>query len=162
VTAGGSSTCTAVPDTGWQVNGWTGDCAAAGTSTTCTLDNIQSDQSSTVGFEEIPLNIVATVASGNGTVSCDPASVPPGGSSTCTAVPEAGWQVSSWTGACEIADASETCTLYNVQSDQTSGVNFEVASAVPVELKPVPMLSRLGLIILSLLVVLTVAIRFRR
>jgi hypothetical protein len=161
VTAGGSSTCTAVPDTGWQVSGWTGDCAAAGTSETCTLDNIQSDQSSTVSFEEIPLNIVATVAAGNGTVSCDPASVTAGGSSTCTAVPDTGWQVSGWTGDCAAAGTSETCTLDNVQSDQTSGVNFEVASAVPVEVTPVPMFSRLGLIILSLLIVLTVAIRFR-
>jgi len=125
------------------------------------LDNIQADQTSTVSFEAIPLNIVATVAAGNGTVGCDPASVPPGGSSTCTAVPDAGWQVSSWTGSCAAAGTSETCTLDNIQADQTSGVNFEVASAVPVEVTPVPTLSRLGQIILGLFMVLTVAIRYR-
>lgn len=85
-------------------------------------------------IEAAPLTIVATVAAGNGSVSCDPASVPAGGSSTCTAVPDAGWQVSGWTGACSAVGSSAICTLDNIQSDQISTVNFE---AVPVTTYPI-------------------------
>ena len=160
VTAGGSSTCTAVPDAGNQVSAWTGACAAAGTSTTCTLDNIQADQSSTVSFEVIPLNVVATVAAGNGTVSCDPASVPPGGSSTCTAVPDAGYQVSAWTGACAAAGTSTTCALDNILADQAVTVTFDMSPVPPLaEAEPVPALSRWGLALLGLLLVGFVALR---
>jgi hypothetical protein len=165
VPAGGSSICTAVPDAGWQVSGWTGACAAAGISETCALDNIQVDQTSTVSFEAITFTIVASVAAGNGTVSCDPASVPAGGSSICTAVPDAGWQVSGWDGACATAGTSETCTLDNVQVDQTASVSFVVNAAAPapapVDVTPVPTLSRLGLIILALLMVSFAAVRYR-
>jgi hypothetical protein len=135
VSVGGSSVCTAVPDTGWQVSSWGGACAAAGTSETCTLDNIQADQTSTVSFEAITYTVAATVAVGNGSVSCDPASVPAGGSSTCTAVPDAGWQVSAWTGACAAAGTSTICTLDNIVADQTSTVSFEAAPVLtyPIE-----------------------------
>lgn len=154
VTTGGSSTCTAVPDTGYQVSGWTGACAAAGTSTTCTLDNIQADQSSTVSFAAIIYNVVATVAAGNGSVTCNPNSVPAGGSSTCTAVPGSGFQVSGWTGACAAAGSSTTCTLDNILAEQAVTVAFEMLTEVPdEEVTPVPTLSRWGLALLSLLII---------
>jgi hypothetical protein len=139
------------------------------TQTNGTSPPLDSFRRNTVGVEiyavsgnQTIYSVTATVAAGNGNVSCDPASVLPGGSSTCTAVPDTGWQVSGWTGACTVAGTSETCTLENIQADQTSGVNFEAASAVvPVEVTPVPTLSKLGLIILGLLMVFTVAIRYR-
>ena len=132
VSAGGSSSCTAVPSAGYQVSGWTGACSATGTATTCTLNNIQADQSTTVSFEAISLSVSATVASGNGTVSCNPTSVAWGSSSTCTAVPDTGSQVSGWTGACAGAGTSETCVLDNIQADQSSTVSFEIAPTYPV------------------------------
>jgi len=162
VAAGGSSTCTAVPDAGWQVSGWTGSCAATGTGSTCTLDNIQADQSSTVSFEAISYNVVATVAIGNGTVSCDPTSVVMGGSTTCTAVPDAGWQVSGWSGDCATAGTSTICTLDNVMAEMTVTVTFELSATEPLEeAKPVPALSRWGLALLGLLLVGIVAFRQR-
>ena len=54
VPAGGSSTCTATPGSGFAVSGWTGDCASAGTSDTCVLNSILSNKSSTVSFSPLP------------------------------------------------------------------------------------------------------------
>jgi hypothetical protein len=45
-------------------------------------------------------NVTASVVGGNGSVSCTPTSVASGGSSTCTAVPDTGFEVSAWTGDC--------------------------------------------------------------
>ena len=50
----GSSTCTATPDTGYQFDSWTGDCAGQGA--TCSLTNIVSDVTVEASFapEDIP------------------------------------------------------------------------------------------------------------
>jgi hypothetical protein len=79
-------------------------------------------------------SVATTVSVGSGSASCNPATVSAGGSSVCTAVPDAGWQVSGWTGACAAAGTSETCTLDNIQADQTSEVSFEV---IPVATYPI-------------------------
>ncbi|MGB4335287.1 MAG: IPTL-CTERM sorting domain-containing protein [Chromatiaceae bacterium] len=130
VVAGGSSTCDTIPAVGYQVQGWTGACAAAGNSTQCALTNIQSDQTSTVSFELIPIYaITASVAGGNGSVSCTPGTVKAGGSSACTAVPNAGFQVQNWTGACASAGSNAQCALTNIQSDQASTVSFALIPA---------------------------------
>ena len=152
VDSGGDSTCQAVPATGWQVSGWIGACAAAGASEYCHLTNIQSNQSSTVNFETVPTYTVsASVGSGagHGTVACNPSTVNEGGKSICDAVPDSGWRVSGWTGACAEAGAgtSEFCQLTNIQEDQLSSVNFALERRV----NPVPALSFWGLGLLSLL-----------
>jgi hypothetical protein len=166
VPIGGSSTCTAVPDQGYQVSGWTGDCASAVTSTVCNLVNIQANQSSTVSFEAVPVvtfNVSATVAGSNGSVSCDPTSVPIGGSSTCTAVPDQGYEVSGWTGDCASAVTSTVCNLVNIQANQSSTVSFVVvfAAPTPVNLVPVPGLSRTGLALLIMVLLTVAAVRYR-
>ena len=46
----GSSTCTATPDTGYEFDSWTGDCA--GQSATCSLSNISKDSSVEASFAE--------------------------------------------------------------------------------------------------------------
>lgn len=115
-----------------------------------------------IGSDDVQLyNVTAAVSVGNGSVSCNPTSVSAGGSSTCTAVPDQGFQVSGWTGACAAAGTSETCVLSNIQADQTSAVNFEVSALAPVEVRPVPTLSKLGLVMLGLLMVTVAAIRYR-
>ena len=80
------------------------------TQTNGTSPPLDSIRRNTVGVEiyavsgnQTIYSVTATVGAGNGTVTCDPASVSPGESSTCTAVPDADWQVSSWTGACAAA-----------------------------------------------------------
>jgi uncharacterized repeat protein (TIGR01451 family) len=149
VSAGGSSTCTAVPDAGFEVSGWTGDCVSAGDSATCTLTNIQENQSSTVSFAAIPApiySVSAATSGGNGSVSCTPTSVVAGGSSTCRAFPDAGFQVSGWSGACAAAGQSRVCSLSNIQSNQASAVSF--APAGPGGAAPIPTLPQwmLGLL----------------
>lgn len=127
VSAGDSSSCTAVPDAGWAVQGWSGDCAGAGTSTQCSLTNIQANQSSTVTFvaQAVPsYSVKASVDGGNGTVSCAPSPVPQGDSSSCTAVPDAGYQVERWSGDCAATGTNVDCSLSNIQRDQSSTVRF--------------------------------------
>ena len=68
--------------------------------------------------------VSASVDGGNGSVSCDPAFVLAGGSSQCTAVPDAGFKVGQWMGDCAAAGTSSTCNLSNIQTDQTSTVSF--------------------------------------
>jgi uncharacterized repeat protein (TIGR01451 family) len=131
VKAGESSTCIAVAHAGYAVQSWTGACQAAGTAAQCNLPNIQADQSSTVSFAALPVptyTISATVSGGNGAVSCAPSPVPQGDSSSCTATPDAGYQVASWTGDCAASGQNVHCALSNVQADQTSTVNF---TAIP-------------------------------
>ncbi|NEX22035.1 IPTL-CTERM sorting domain-containing protein [Thiorhodococcus mannitoliphagus] len=130
VTAGGSSTCTAVPASGYQVLQWSGDCASAGSNAQCALSNIQADQTATVSFVPIPsstYSVSATVVGGNyGVVSCLPNSVLAGGNSACYAVPYAGFQVQSWGGACASAASNAQCTLTNIQANQVATVSFEL------------------------------------
>ncbi|NEV62685.1 InlB B-repeat-containing protein [Thiorhodococcus minor] len=131
VTAGDASTCSAVPDAGYQVDAWSGDCAATGSAAQCDLTNIQADQVSSVSFSALPVptfTIGATVSGGNGTVSCAPSPVPQGDSSSCDAVPDAGYQVQAWTGACAATGANAHCALSNIQADRTSTVSF---AAIP-------------------------------
>jgi len=152
VAVGGSSTCTAIPDAGYQVDHWDGACLLAGSNPQCSLTNIQSDQSSTVRFTALApstYTVSATVSGGNGTVSCAPASVPAGGSSTCTAVPDQGYGVDAWTGACAFAGNTPQCVLANVQANQASSVSF-----VQRALRAIPTLSQWGLLLLAALLAL--------
>ena len=153
VPLGGSVTCTATPDAGYQVDHWDGACLLAGDNPQCVLANVQSDQRTTVTFGPIPpatFSVTATVSGGNGTVSCAPANVPAGGSSTCTAVPDRGYGVGAWTGACAFAGSSPQCALANIQANQASSVSF-------VEREPtaIPTLSQWGLLLLGALLALT-------
>jgi len=59
VLAGGSATCVAMPDAGFKVEAWTGDCASAGTAEVCSLSDIQTDQTSTVSFTELQQGTLA-------------------------------------------------------------------------------------------------------
>ncbi|SDW52437.1 choice-of-anchor Q domain-containing protein [Thiocapsa roseopersicina] len=58
---GESSTCTAVPASGFQVREWSGACAGVGSSTECVLSEIREDQTSTVVFESLPVESVLSV-----------------------------------------------------------------------------------------------------
>lgn len=72
---------------------------------------------------------INATAEGNGTVSCSPTFVGKGDSSTCTALPDAGYRVKEWTGACASAGSNTQCFLPKIVDDQTSKVFFE---ALPV------------------------------
>ncbi len=158
VTAGQDSACTAVPEPGYQVQSWSGACLLAGSATQCSLTNIQTDQTATVSFALIPpitYTVTATVASGNGTVGCQPSRVAAGRTSTCTAVPNPGYQVGNWTGACALAGNSPQCVLTNVQTNQIAAVSFVLLP------QAIPVLSVWGLGLLSLLMLAMGRFRLR-
>ncbi|EGV17622.1 choice-of-anchor Q domain-containing protein [Thiocapsa marina] len=67
---------------------------------------------------------ISATAEGSGTVSCSPAFVGQGGSSTCTALPASGFQIKEWSGACAGAGSSTECNLSKITEDQVSGVVF--------------------------------------
>ena len=69
--------------------------------------------------------IDAVVAGEGGSVSCSPEFVGKGDSSTCTAVPEDGFRVKDWTGACAGAGSNIQCFLSKITEDLTSTVVFE-------------------------------------
>jgi hypothetical protein len=143
---GATSTCTAVPNTGYQVKGWTDDCSSAGTSTHCILRQVAANQTATVSFSKITYSVSATVVGGNGSVSCNPTSVEFGAASTCTAVPNTGYQVAGWTGDCSSAGTSTQCSLTDIRANKTSTVSFK-----RVDPTPIPVLSFWGLGLLGLL-----------
>ena len=70
--------------------------------------------------------ISAAVDGEGGSVSCSPEFVGKGDSSTCTAVPDAGYRVKEWTGACADAGSSTQCFLPKIVEDQSSSVFFEL------------------------------------
>jgi MYXO-CTERM domain-containing protein len=150
VASGGASTCTAIPANGYQVSAWGGACSNWGSNAQCFLPGISSNQVSTVSFALLPVGtftISATVGNGGGTVSCTPTSVNAGGTITCTAVPNPGYKVANWTGACASAGKNATCVINNVISDQVASVNFVKATPPP---NPIPVLPIWGAALMGL------------
>lgn len=74
----------------------------------------------------VTYSVSATAGTG-GSASCSETSVESGGSSTCTATPDTGYEFDSWTGAC--AEQGATCSLTNITSDQTSAASFTEESS---------------------------------
>jgi len=165
VVANGTGTsCVVTPNPGFTFTGWTittgtaGICAPAN-GNTCAITNVTSDVVLTANFTPITYPVDATVTGGNGTVSCAPNPAAHGATATCTAVPDAGYRVKTWTGDCAGA-AGNACSLPNVTGAKTSTVEFELAPAsAPAS---IPTLSQWGLIILSGLMALLGLSRRRR
>jgi len=153
VTAGGSSACTAVPGAGYEVDSWGGACAASGSNSHCYLTGINADSVSTVSFVALThgtYTATVSVDGGNGTVVCEPTSVSVGGTISCTATPDIGYRVDSWSGACASSGSSSACILSNVDSNMSATVRFTRISVPPVPV-PVPALTPWGLAVLALL-----------
>ena len=151
---GASTTCTAVPAAGYTLASFTG-CTRVGTTDTCTLTNVTAPATVSANFAAIPVNHAITVTpTANGTLSCTPNPVPDGASTTCTAVPAAGYTVASFTG-CTRVGTTDTCTLTNVTAPATVSASF--AAAVPV-----PTLSQWALALLGLLAAALGLRRLRR
>ena len=147
VAAGGSSTCTALPAEGFQVESWGGDCSSWGSNTECYLTKIKSDKHSTVSFVHLPpqnYTAIVIVDGGNGTVECTPTSVMRGETIQCNATPAAGYRVGSWTGACAAAGTRSVCVLLNVEDSELASVRF-------VRVAPAPALTVGGLALAFLL-----------
>ena len=107
---------------------WTAGAASATASATVTVANY---------------NVTANVNDpAGGSVVCVPATVPAGGSSTCTATANAGFGFTGWAGDC--SGSNPVCTLTSVSADRTVTANFARAAV-----QPVPTLESWGLMLLS-------------
>ena len=110
-------------------SGWTGACAAAGTSLTCTT-TVNNGTATTATFLT-PFKLTLTTT-GLGSVTTDPSGTTflSGSVVTLTATPSAGQTFTGWTGAC--AGTSLTCTLtMNANAAVTAAFTGVVAPPPP-------------------------------
>ena len=151
-------TLQAVPDQGVTFSGWGGDCAAAGTVTSCTLTP-NSGKNVTVTFVVVRQIKVTPTGSGNGAVTSSPAAtfncrlaggVVSGACSagvlenvpvTLTATADAGSTFAGWSGPC--TGTASTCTVPLTQA-QTVGAVFNANSVAAVTLQTAGDASGLG------------------
>lgn len=68
--------------------------------------------------------------SSQGSASCSPSNVIKGGSASCTAAANSGYQFVNWSGACANASTA-TCDLINITSDKVSVANFSRTPVIP-------------------------------
>ena len=103
---------TAVADAGWQFSGWSGDLTGADNPATITMDG---DKSVTAIFTEVPAeqHTLTVGAVGNGSVGLSPSGglYAAGTPVELTAVADAGWQFSGWSGDLTGADNPATITM---------------------------------------------------
>lgn len=132
VASGGNDACAVgAVNAGYVFTGWSlvsgtvgGMCANNAATTTCNITNVTSNVVLQANYNYA---VTATVTGGNGTVSCTPASVTgtaPDDQSTCTAVPDSGYRVKDWTGACDPATTA-ACALTGINGPRASVVEFE-------------------------------------
>jgi uncharacterized repeat protein (TIGR02543 family) len=113
---------TAVPASGWQFSGWSGDLSGAANPTSITMDG---DKTVMATFTQAPVTQYTLTVNvvGNGSVSLNPAGgvYDAGTVVELTAVPASGWQFSGWDG-----DLSGTANpaLITMDGDKTVTATF--------------------------------------
>ncbi len=121
VNPGENSVCSATPNAGYSFALWTGDCSGP----SCTLTNVTAPKSVIANFAPVTHAITVTAnPPAGGAATCTPNPVNTGGSSTCSATPNAGYGFTGWSGDCSGA----TCTLANVVSARNVTANFALGS----------------------------------
>jgi len=123
VAPGGSSTCTATPAPGYRVLGFTG-CAGTvdgGTGAqTCTVSPVSGPVSPTANFGKVWAVSGVTDPAGKATVTCSPATVDDGGSSTCTvSAIDSAYFLGSFSQDCKPVPNTKSCTVTGVGSNTT-------------------------------------------
>jgi uncharacterized repeat protein (TIGR02543 family) len=114
---------TAVPDSGYAFNGWTGD--HTGTANPLTVTNVTSDMTITANFVTLPTQYTVTFIAGtNGSLTGTTTQVVDQGDdcTTVTAVPDSGYAFNGWTG--DHTGTDNPLTVTNVTSDMTITANF--------------------------------------
>jgi uncharacterized repeat protein (TIGR02543 family) len=115
-------TVTAVPDAGWQFDGWSGDLSGTQNPTTITMG---SNKNVTATFSQLPVQqyTLTVIIVGQGSVNLNP----PGGTYdegtvvTLTAVADSGWQFDNWSGD---LSGTQNPTTITMDSDKTVTVTF--------------------------------------
>ncbi|MBK1641101.1 hypothetical protein CKO12_04270 [Chromatium okenii] len=117
VIQGGSTNCTATPNTGYTFTGFGGDCYG----TSCSLTNVTANKTVTANFtaKKFTVSTLAKPSIG-GSVSCSVNPVSYGGSSNCTATANAGYTFTGFAGDC----SGTSCSLTNVTSNKNVTANF--------------------------------------
>jgi uncharacterized repeat protein (TIGR02543 family) len=115
-------TVTAIPDTGWQFDGWSGDLSGTTNPETITMD---SNKSVTATFSQLPVQqytlTVNTVGQGSVTLNPTGGVYDEGTVVTLTAVPDSGWQFDNWSGDLTGSTNPDTITM---DADKTVTANF--------------------------------------
>jgi uncharacterized repeat protein (TIGR02543 family) len=129
-------TCTAVPDAGWQFDGWSGDLTGSTNPQQITMN---ADKSITATFSQItvPTYTLTVNTVGQGSVDLNP----PGGTYDegtvvqLTATPDTGWQFSGWSGDLTGSTNPDTITM---DADKTVTATFtEVGTTANVGIETV-------------------------
>lgn len=84
-----------------------------------------------------------------GSVNCDSTSVLSGGSTACTASPNSGFELESWSGVCA-AEQTNVCTLDPVTGNTSATANFrEQGPTPPTSSTAIPTMSAYGLLAMT-------------
>jgi len=126
----------ATPDSGWQVSGWTGTSDDTSTASSNSLTMPAAAHSAGVTYTEIPPTCYALTLSHTGQGSnpvaspvnssgCDAGQYVAGASiSLSGATPDAGWQISGWTGTSDDTSTASTNSLTMPAGPHDVAVNY--------------------------------------
>ena len=128
-------TLTASPDTGYEVDEWTGDGISPQTGgNELTLTNITAARNITVTFKKIQYTVTATAGAG-GTVSPTSDTVMHDGFVTLTATPDKGYLIDQWVeGGVTLQTGGDTLTLNDIKTSRYINVSFRIPAAPKVSL----------------------------
>ena len=112
---------TALPEKGWQFDGWIGDVAdSSSPDTAVTLD---SDKTVTARFSPVRYTLnIQVIGNGSTSPSVGNHSYNDGLIVSITALPEEGWQFDGWIG--EVTDPDLAVTTVTMESDKTFTADF--------------------------------------
>ena len=125
---------TAIPDSGWQFDSWTGDAFDANSASTTVF--MDADKTATAIFVEAPPVTLTMAVTGNGSTTPEVGTheYPQGTVVDITATPDPGHEFAGWSG--DVADANSATTTVTMNTDKTVTANFvpegEVALTVQV------------------------------
>lgn len=116
---GSTATLTATPYTGASFKGWSGDCSACGTSTTCQIV-MNSDKKCVAVFDKVVVAVIKS-GEGKGTIISNPTGINcgdtcygifnEGSSITLQATPDSISAFKIWLGDCESCGNNPICTI---------------------------------------------------
>ena len=123
---GESVSITATPDSGYQIQSWSGSCGSFEKTTNPATFTATKDCSISVAFEKVPYTV--TTNAGDGGSITENQSVEHGESVSITATPDTGYQVQAWGGTCGTFDKTTNPAAFTASKDCSISVAFEKVS----------------------------------
>lgn len=119
----------AVAEAGYRVHEWTGTVMVPGSGSVTNTVVMDDDKTVTVEFEAIGPDAVVynltVLVEGNGSVQPAGGTFDPNTIVMLTAIPDAGWQVASWTNADNVPSAGSELNTVTMNTGKTVTVRFE-------------------------------------